>query len=107
MEPGPRRDLAGTELEPAPDLLVARLDLGDQIALSQAVAELRMPARRNLHHLRKAPQDDGELGCRDGHGRSSLVGSRMCLHAAVAAFLVLIGLLWNMSALKGGGVAKG
>jgi hypothetical protein len=77
MEPGARGDLAATDLEPAADLLVARLDLGDEVALAEALAELRIAPRRDLHRLGKSPQDDGESGCRDAHGRPSLLGSQV------------------------------
>ncbi len=54
MQPGGRRDDAFFEREPAADALVSRDDLGDDIVLLQARAELRMPLSRPFEELRRS-----------------------------------------------------
>src|SRR5262249_27310833 len=60
-QPGTRADLAVADRVPAADLLVARLELGNDVALLEPRPELRVPPARIGHQLRQPPQDDAEL----------------------------------------------
>ena len=79
--PAPERDLAVADLVPAAGLLVARLDLGDEIAFGEPRPEMRVAARSVLHELGKAPQDGREPRRGDAHPGSSSRHMRVCRHA--------------------------
>jgi len=67
MEAGPRPDSAVPEFEPAPAFLVARHDLGDEIALLDARPEFRVAERLVLEQARQAEKNERELDGRKGH----------------------------------------
>src|SRR5207237_4733826 len=78
---GARREPAVAQRVPAAGLLVARLDLGDEVLLLQSITERRMAPGRKLERLGETPQDGGEFDGRDAHGVvlwACLSGSRPC-----------------------------
>ena len=66
-QPRARRHLAVADRVPTADLLVAGLELRDEVALLEPRAEGRMPPGRVREKLRHPPQDDLELHRRE-HG---------------------------------------
>ena len=59
-QPCARSHLAVADRKPAPDLLVARLDLRDEIALLEPRTERRMPPSRIFEALCQSPEDERE-----------------------------------------------
>src|SRR5262249_61651534 len=81
-QPHARTDPAVADRVPAADLLVARLELGDDIALLEPRPECRVPPARIGHQLRQSPQDDPELH-RCEHGLLLPARTPLCSRADI------------------------
>ncbi len=110
-----RRDAAAEHLVPARGLLVARLDLRNEVALLQARAKRRMAPRRELERLGEAPQDGGEFRGGDRHGTFLLAAApraifvpqlaEVCRSLTVRSWLELYPIVTTLSARAGGAIA--
>ena len=68
VQPGARCDLAVVEFVPAPDLLIAGHDLGDEVVLLHPRLEIGVTAGRHLQELRRTEQDDRQFDVGESHG---------------------------------------
>jgi len=69
------------EFDPAPDVLVARHDLGDEIMLLHARLEFRVLPYRVFEELRRAEQNDRQFKAGERHGLLHIfLGRRLAGH---------------------------